>query len=238
MPHIHYVDDYRAGSEIRKNVPDISKGWECHVPTQDLYKILQLNWEANPQKTLDAVFYMRNCRGKGRGQNQEFYAAVEWFMNNHPDDFLPRFQDIIEHGCWKDLWVLWDRCDELFRAYVIYIVSKQLKTDIENLMNGNGHLVTLAGKWAPGERSSFNKEYGAVKLLCEQLGWSLRTYRINLSKLRNHLEVPERMICDKRWAEIDFDTFPARARQKYHYQLKKNCGARYRRYCEKWGLKK
>lgn len=234
MPHIHYVDDYRSGAENQRVVPDISKGWDNHIPTQQLYKILQLNWESNPQATLDAVFYMRNCRGQGRGQNDAFYDATEWFMNNHPNDFLPRFQDIIEHGCWKDLWNLWGRCGELFRSCIILSVSNQIKEDVENLLSGNGHLITLVGKWAPGERSKFNKEYGIVKLLCEQLGWSLRTYRINLGKLRNKLEIPERMICDGRWAEIDFDTFPARARKKYHNQLEKNCGARYLRYCEKW----
>lgn len=186
-------------------------------------------WQKSPEKSIDILFEIRNCHG-GQGNRYKFYKGIKWFMKNHPNILYKKIKEIPKNGYWKDLLNIWSCGNELLRSFIVIIYCNQLNKD--NLALQNGNKISLASKWSPTEKCFYDKKYGLVKIFCEQLKISPKQYRQMISKLRNELEVTERLICDNRWGEIDFDKINYKCRQQFHSKLKKKCRKRYDRWCK------
>lgn len=231
MDEFFLIDIYDGSrSEIsRSNViewlirPDILSG---EISQSDLDIILGQSWDKFPDVTINMICHWRD-KHLGCGKSLLFQKGFQWLMRTHPE-YVPRIlTEIPTLGNWKDLLLLWEYCDYLTQCHIIYFYGKQLQKDV---LESNDEHLSPAGKWAPTEKCSLDKKWGFVQLLCEQLGWTRKQYRQRISSLRNRLEVPERLICDKRWGEIEFDRLSQKAAARYHSLLLKHCGRRYQRY--------
>jgi len=190
------------------------------------HNLLEHAWEKSPHSTIRLLFYLR-CRG-GKGSRWQFYQGIKWFMKNHPEQILVNLNLIPEFGYWRDLLYIWDLGGQLLRAYIVYIFCQQLKNDYKILGVGD---ISLAAKWAPTEHCAEDRRRGFVDIFCDQLKWTRREYRQRISKLRDALEITERLASDRRWGEIDFQKVPAKSRAVLHKTLQKYCGKRYTRWC-------
>ena len=208
---------------------DLFSHWHRKISYSDLSELLERAWQKSPFDTLRLLFHLRNCHG-GKGERHQFYQGVKWFMRNHPNQILANLKLLPEFGYWKDLLYIWDSGNELLRAYIIYTFCQQLKKDYQNFTEARAPL-SLVAKWAPTEKGTADREWGFVGLFCEQLGWSRKVYRQNISKLRNESNVTERLASDRRWGEMDFSDIPAKSRRVFHETLRKHCGKRYHKWC-------
>nr|QBK88188.1 MAG: protein of unknown function DUF2828 [Marseillevirus LCMAC202] len=204
---------------------DLYSHWHRKISYSDLSVLLERSWEKSPYDTLKLLFHLRNCHG-GKGERHQFYQGVKWFMKNHPNQILANFNLLPQFGYWKDLLNIWDSGNELLRAYIVYTFCQQLKKDYQCNQE-----ISIAAKWAPTENGAADREWGFVGLFCEQLGWSRKLYRQRISKLRNDLNVTERLASDRRWGEIDFPDIPAKSRLVFHETLQRYCGKRYQKWC-------
>jgi hypothetical protein len=204
---------------------DLFSHWHRKMPYSQLSTLLEQAWSKTPYNTLKLLFYLRNCHG-GKGERRQFYQGVRWFMDHHPEQILINFHLLPHFGYWKDLLNLWDSKSELLRANIVYAFCQQLKKDLQALSTPS-----LASKWAPTEKGADDRKWGFVGLFCEQLGWSRKVYRQNISKLRDALYVTERLASDRRWGEMDFPEIPAKSRMIFHQTLQKYCGHRYEKWC-------
>ena len=76
----------------------------------------------------------------------------------------------------------------------------------------NGKYPSIAAKWAPTENCKIDRQRSVVYTLCKEMKWTKREYRQNyLSPLRNHLQVVERFLCDRKLCALDFDNIPSGA---------------------------
>jgi len=207
---------------------DLFNHWDHATSYSQLSSLLENAWEKTPYNTLKLLFYLRNCHD-GRGEREQFYQGVRWFMKHHPEQILANFHLLPQFGYWKDLLNLWDFKNELLRAYIVYSFCRQLKTDLQQI--SQGAKPSLAAKWAPTEKGSYDRKWGFVGIFCEQLEWSRKMYRQNISKLRDILGVTERLASDRRWGEMDFPEIPVKSRLLFHNTLQKYCGQRYEKWC-------
>lgn len=196
------------------------------------HKCLEDAWTISPNDTLRVLLWIRDCHGNGLCQRETFYKCMQWLSQKDPELIINNLAKIVEHGYWKDLLLIWEySSNELVRASIIYFYCNQLQTDLIAL--DFGEPLSLASKWAPTEKCSLDKRMGIVSLFCTQLKLSRKRYRKMLSVLREALEVSERLICQQRPAELDFDKMPARAIVKHDMYLRKNCGNRFIRWLDK-----
>lgn len=185
----------------------------------------------------------------GRGKYGEFYLLVLTFdkIIDTKEPFVSRQKTetmrVILHnviaccvcfngyGSWKDmkylLNLLRDNYGEdavvkkpLFK-YIIYILSYQLKLDMANIHPLAGYTVSLAGKWAPREKSKmfgWQAKYIAVFCHHEWCGCNINLedikplalkkclthYRKTIASLNRKLQTPQINQCARQWASIDF----------------------------------
>jgi len=92
---------------------------------------------------------------------------------------------------------------------------------MKNCNSGNTkESISLAGKWAPSEKS---KTYpGLAKKIMKRMGLSPRQYRKMLSKLRGELSVVETQMCNKDWTSIEYGTVPSVAMNTYKKAFGRN----------------
>lgn len=208
---------------------DLFRYWDHQITYPQLSTLLEKSWNNAPYTTLKLLFHLRNCHG-GKGDRQQFYQGVRWFMENHPEQIIANVKVIPHIGYWKDLLNLWEFSNESLRAAITFTFCNQLEKDLRSLCNNEQP--SLAAKWAPTEKCAHDRKWGFVDIFCEQLGWSRKTYRKNISKLRDSLCVTERLACDQRWGEMDFPEIPTKSRLIFHRSLQKYCGRRYERWCK------
>lgn len=84
--------------------------------------------------------------------------------------------------------------------------------------------ITLAAKWAPGEKSTYNKSSALIsptlQLATELCGFGqeklYQTYRVRyLKPLRKITKVVESLMCTNQWEKINFSEVPSKALKQY-----------------------
>ena len=108
------------------------------------------------------------------------------------------------------------------------------KKDDENKKSPNISL-SLAAKWAPTEKSSFDTKktkfaHRLSKLLFPSSTKALKEYRKLLSSLRKQLQVVEKLMCDNQWDKIQFENIPSKAHKLIRNALKLHQPERYQQY--------
>ena len=155
---------------------------------------------------MKCLFYIGDCRG-GAGERRFFRVCYHWLANNKPGAAKRNLQYIPEYRRWDDLYELvGTKLEEDAFAFM----KHQLALDIAALGTKNG-AVSLLAKWLKSENTSSAASRALGTKTRKYLGLTARQYRKTLSKLRERINVLERLMSANRWDAIEFDKIPSRA---------------------------
>lgn len=173
---------------------------------------------------LKALFYLRDIRG-GKGERQMFRDLFSnlFYTNDQIGGALMKL--IPEYGRWDDV-----PFHLVTNQYVRELVKNQLLADLEDATTEQP--ISLLAKWMPSNNTSSQETRDLAYLWQKVFGWSARTYRKNLSALREYLDVPERKMSARRWKDIDYAKVPSRAAMIYRKAFMKHDPEGYAKYIE------
>jgi hypothetical protein len=165
------------------------------------------------------IFQTRDCRG-GKGEKKLFYLLLLELNRDFPETLKMLLVEIPTYGYFKDFILIMEMISTLgvdsdlgdlkgLSESIINIFVEQLRKD-EKELNESLPKLSFAGKYAPRE----GKQYDLIaKKLARKLYPESRTpnkdYRKLLSKLTEKLNVPEVLMCARRYHEIDFKHVPS-----------------------------
>lgn len=173
------------------------------------------------------VAHTRDTVG-GKGEYSLFYQLLEVLILMGDDDprFVPIYKELLTksvlptdnyrpYGSWKDVKYLLNHLRNVYGAaqlvtkpvfeFIVQLLAQQLIVDSK--VDGDGH-ITLAGKWAPREKSAFGWQAQHVAAACFpnlKPHTGCRAYRKMISALNRRLKTTQVLQCGQRWSEIDFE---------------------------------
>ena len=188
--------------------------------------------------TFVLCFLTRYCRG-GKGEKSLFYNFFCELAKTFPESVNLVCNQIANYGYWKDHFVIISK-GELQKNTVIKlldVVSEQLTIDLNKVTTINSSdktsvHISLLAKWLPREGKSLMVAINSVlhalgmkSLVTEILmrvtldhsyqGSTARKYRKMISDLTKHIPVVEQQMCNQHFADIEFETVPSLAMNKY-----------------------
>jgi hypothetical protein len=72
------------------------------VSDENLVPLLEASWKLYPLDTLKIIFFVRDIRGKGKGERKVFHQCIRWLIKNHPNAVKRNLKHIPFYGCYKD----------------------------------------------------------------------------------------------------------------------------------------
>ncbi len=171
---------------------------------------------------LKALFYTRDIRG-GLGERRTFRVILKALAQANPELVRANMPLIAEYGRWDDLYVLFNT--PLHRD-AINLIRTQLHQDRFS------EYPSLLGKWLKSENASSKETIMLARQTIQGLGISPREYRKMLVRLRNRLNVIERMTSDSQWDRIDYAKIPSKAMLKYRKAFSKHDHRRFEAYLD------
>lgn len=174
---------------------------------KDCIFLFKKAFESDPSLAMKCLFWIRDCRG-GAGERRFFRVCIKWLAENHPEAIRRNLEYIPEYGRYDDWFELFDTPVE---EDVMRLVRDQLKVDMQSEKNG----ISLLAKWAPSENASSPKTIARAKKIRKYFNLSAKDYRKMLSKLRQKINVLERLMSANEWDKIEFDKIPSRAGMIY-----------------------
>jgi len=190
---------------------------------------LEASWRKDALETLKIMFFIRDTRGKGKGEKKLFYDAYEWLMEKHLPSAQENMINIPFYGYFKD-WLMCF-CDTELESYMLDRLAEQLSEDWRTIEE-EGKELSLAWKWTPSERSSFDKKYGLVNKLCRRMKISKKEYRYRCGVVRAALNVVEQLMCGRDWESIAFEKVSSVAMHRYKKSFSKHCALRWSEYLQ------
>ena len=160
-------------------------------------------FEENRDLALKCLFYLRDCRG-GQGERRFFRTCFKWLAKEYTVTADKLIKYIPMYGRWDDLFELLDTPCE---SHVIELVVEQLTCDMSCEKNG----VSLCAKWCPSENTSSAITKSKATKIRKGIGLTSKQYRQMLSKLREKINVLERLMSSNQWDKIEFDKIPSKA---------------------------
>lgn len=170
---------------------------------EDCILLFKNAFEENETLALKCLFWIRDCRG-GAGERRFFRVCFNWLAKNYPDRIRSLVQYLPDYGRYDDLFELFDTPLE---GTIIEIIHNQLVADMASKKNG----ISLIAKWLPSENASSPRTIARAKKITSALRITARQYRKMLSKLREKINVLERLMSANEWEKIEFDSIPSRA---------------------------
>ena len=168
----------------------------------DQIMLFKQAFEENEELALKCLFYLRDCRG-GQGERQFFRNCFKWLCFEHPVVALRNLEYLSEYGRWDDL--IYTTFDTPLFDDAFLIIQHQLYLDLEC------KTPSLLAKWMPSENASSTTTKTLAHYIRAHLGLTHKQYRQMLSKLRERINIVERLMSANRWDEIEFDKIPSKA---------------------------
>ena len=160
-------------------------------------------FEYDETLALKCLFYIRDCRG-GQGERRFFRVCLKWLAENYPNRLKSLLQYIPEYGRYDDWFELFETPSE---DDVLKLIRDQLTVDMFSEKNG----ISLLAKWLPSENASSRRTIQRAKKVRNYLDITAKEYRLMLSKLRDKINVLERLMSANEWDKIEFDRIPSKA---------------------------
>jgi hypothetical protein len=170
------------------------------------------------------VFQTRDCRG-GKGEKMLFYRLFLELYKEYPKTVVSLLSVIPNYGYYKDFLILLEMIatlrsnlefDNLFRLQMsmIDLYAEQLLNDKKELDSsvGTGTVpkLSFAAKFAPREGKHFEEAHNMlVRKLFGKSRRAQEQYRKFIVSLTRALEVPEILMCARRYDEINFKKVPS-----------------------------
>ena len=206
----------------------------------------------NPRLTFAQILQARDVR---QGKQEKTVARGNlYFLRNillrlgHTDEYLLALQIFVRHGCWQDVNHLATAAMSIGPSTgrplpEVVFFANQLRRDLEQLdalSQSEGKpvpmadeepeptqgYVSLAAKWAPTTKRFRAVARAIARLLFPQHKAPDAMYRKGISRLRTHLVVLEKRLCDP---DLDYSTldlakdFTSRSMRKYRRLLRQKC---------------
>ena len=161
----------------------------------------------NEDKTLamKCLFWIRDARG-GAGERHFFRICMKWLAQTYPDWARDVMKYIPDFGRFDDLYCF---VDTPLENEALQIIAKQL------LIDSDATFPSLCAKWAKSCNASSKETCKLGRLTANAMGLSYHGYQKMLAKIRNRLNVLERLMSDNRWDEIEFDKISSNAGLRY-----------------------
>ena len=163
------------------------------------------------------LFYTRDIRG-GLGERRVFRVILEYLAESYPEVVLANLDNINFYGRWDDFYALFGTKLEKEAAEHL---KNQFKKDLEVLQDPDGS-PSLLGKWLKSENTSSEKSRKLARKTIKHFNISHSTYRKSLSKLRERINVVERLMSQNRWEEIVYSNVPSKASMTYRDAFRKH----------------
>jgi hypothetical protein len=198
----------------------------------------------DPKIAIQIAFNTRDCIGNGKQEKDLGKYMMEWLKINKPLNYLKNLPEYINISCFKDLLklsttppnsIMKDIEFQLFAAHLKDDLNKYESYIAESKDDDKIKKVSLsmAAKWAPTEGCHFDKLNKSAHRIADIIGWNMKTYRKNLSKLRGHLDILERYESFRQWDKINFEHIPATAMKKQKKAFEKHCSEEFKNYLAK-----
>jgi len=193
--------------------------------------LLGESWKVSPLDTLKIIFYIRDCRG-GKGEKRIFTACIRWLIEHHLQVAKDCIKYIPHYGKWKDLLIIF--AGTPLEEAAIYFHTDQLRKDLEIVKEEDEKPhISLAAKYAPSEKSKFDKKYNMVAKYCAALGVNKVQYRKHiLGPLRALNNIVEQLMTAKRWEDVDYSQVPSIASKIYRKAFTRHDKERYIEYLQ------
>lgn len=164
----------------------------------------------NPKYALKCLAYLRDIESQGQGERRFFRVVLKWLALYDVKAVKRNLEKLVKDNyCrWDDIFVLFDTPAE---DCAMNLIREQLLEDINAYNAGANRSVSLAAKWMPSINASSAKTKANGRRIARALGLTERQYRKMLAKLRERINVVERLMSQNRWNEIEFDKLPSRA---------------------------
>ncbi|MHA2039201.1 MAG: DUF2828 family protein [Promethearchaeota archaeon] len=191
------------------------------ISDENLETLLNSSLSEHVIDTFILVFNTRDCRG-GKGERSIGRKALCLLAETHPEQLIKVIDLLPEFGRYDDLLqFLLPTSNSCLKDKVLDIIKTQLLNDMD-LMN-KGESVSLLAKWLPTEGSSIDKKFNLVKTICKHLQISSKKYRtVYITPLRAYINIVERLMCTRKWDEIDYSKVPSNAMKRLKKAFEKN----------------
>ena len=176
-------------------------------------------FEENEDYAMKCLTYLRDIE-EGQGERRFFRLCLNWLGKYYPQVATRNLSTWIKGNFirWDDLFVLANT--KAFPA-VVALIRNQLVEDMSNVVLPNT-AVSLCAKWMPSENTSSPKTRAMARRFIFALGLTPREYRKMLAKLRERINIVERLMSQDKWEEIDFSKLPSRAGLIYRNAFRTN----------------
>jgi hypothetical protein len=214
-------------------------------PEEKVWSLFAAAWLQDKTLALSILLNCRDCRD-GKGEKQVSYFMALWVRKNHPKTYLLILEELVNHGCYKDLCKIVEILHQKGEPKLgtktwieLELFAERLHADAEALAKAttSGKVpITLSGKWAPSENLHFaqkqngNQAWILAHLLYPGDKGAMRRYRLLLVQLRKNLQVVESLMSQGKWDQIDFAKLPAKAHRLLRKALLKRLPEKYQLY--------
>lgn len=178
---------------------------------QCVEKIINMNSVGAIEDLIVMIFQTRDIRG-GKGERDLFTKLMVSLAKKNISLAKGLVQFIPEYGSWRDVWDLWNHCEEL-RPTLDLLVKEQFELDKES------QHPSLLVKWLPREGSKLDhlaKHYAELlfPLTTKEENQHLRAYRKCIANLNRIIDTTEIKMCNNHWADIVPTKVPGRLMKK------------------------
>lgn len=178
---------------------------------EDIILLFEKAYRESPLYALRCLFYLYDIR-KGQGERRFFRVVVKYLARKKDPYLMKNLYLIPFYGRWD---MMFEFIDTPFEKSAFKILKKQLLEDINSYQKNENETVSLCAKWCFSENASSKESKRKGKVFREFLGWTPKQYRITLSRLRQRINIIERLMSENRWDEIKFEQVPSKAGIKY-----------------------
>ena len=172
---------------------------------QDCISLFRDAFLADPVLAIKALFYIRDITD-GQGERRFFRVAFKWLCCEYPEWANVVLEAIPTYGRWDDLFCT---CGTSVESSMWSIIKSQWEKDL------TAESPSLLAKWLPSENTSSSRSRMLAHSVRNMLGLTSRQYRKALSKLRERINVLERLMSLNKWEEINFSKIPSIAGMQY-----------------------
>ena len=177
---------------------------------QDCILLFKEAYMENPKYAMKCLAYLRDIESQGQGERRFFRVVLKWLASFDAAAVKRNLATLVqENYCrWDDIFVLFETPVE---NYAMDLIRNQLTADISAYNRSDKTSISLAAKWMPSINASSAKTKANGRRIAHALGLTEKQYRKMLAKLRERINVLERLMSQNRWDEIEFDKIPSRA---------------------------
>ena len=173
---------------------------------EDMIALFECALDENKELAMKCLFWIRDVRGAG--ERHFFRVCMKWLAETYPDWAREVMIHIPDFGRFDDLYCF---VDTPLQQEALSLIGKQLNVDVD------ATFPSLCAKWAKSCNASSEETRRLGRLTANTMNLTYHQYQKMLAKIRNRLNVIERLMSDGRWDEIEFEKVPSNAGLRYSH---------------------